>query len=432
MRQTLFYLPHQVGPLPLFGWVSWSMIGLALYIVLIIALSRHRSSWSETLRENGMNWGIAAFALGWLLPWIETKYFEGTPEEVVLGLPVRGYGLMLMLGVVAAVAIANRRIERLAISRDAFLGLALWVIVGGLVGARMFYVVQKWNELDGATILEKLRTALQFTEGGLVVYGSVMGGMAGILFWTIKERVRPIPLLDAVVPAFFIGLALGRIGCLMNGCCYGAVCETNLPAITFPRGSPAYMEQLERGQLLGLRTKEQETQSSQPRVQAIEKVTPDSWAALHGVKPGQTLERIDSFILPPDLRKSLTDPPQLEGSLLIDRQRIDIPSQDYPERSLPVHPSQIYAAISGFLLCLWTLSISNWVKRPGLVFGAGLVGYGIIRILEEIIRVDEKGQFGTSLSISQWVSVLGIAAGVVILLAAWGSRFRPQIPAEAN
>jgi phosphatidylglycerol---prolipoprotein diacylglyceryl transferase len=432
MRQTLFYLPHQVGPLPLFGFLSWSMLGLALYIVLIIALSRGRSTWSETLRDNAMNWGIAALALGWLLPWIETKYFAGTPEEIVLGLPVRGYGLMLMLGVLAAVAIANRRIERLNISRDAFLGLALWVIVGGLVGARMFYVVQKWNELDGITIAEKLRTALQFTEGGLVVYGSVMGGMAGLVFWTLKERVRPIPLLDAVVPAFFIGLALGRIGCLMNGCCYGAVCETDLPSITFPRGSPAYMEQLERGQLLGLRIQEGESTSQDPATQAIQTVIPDSWAALHGLKPGQVLERIDSFVLPPDLRRSLTDPPQLEGSLLVDRQRIDIPSQDYPERSLPVHPSQIYAAISGFLLCVWTLSIGGWVQRPGLVFGAGLVGYGIIRILEEIIRVDEKGQFGTSLSISQWVSVLGIAAGVVILFAAWGNRLRPQVPADAS
>jgi len=190
-----------------------------------------------------------------LLPSVESRLFAGTADETIIGLPVRGYGMMLMLGVIAAVAIANRRIERIGISRDAFLSLALWVIVGGLVGARLFYVVQKWDELGGPTLLDKLKVALQFTEGGLVVYGSVLGGMAGLVFWTWKNRVRPIPLLDAVVPAFFIGLALGRIGCLLNGCCYGGVCGPNLPSIAFPPGSPAYMDQLEHGQLLGIRTR---------------------------------------------------------------------------------------------------------------------------------------------------------------------------------
>jgi len=111
---------------------------------------------------------------------------------------------------------------------------------------------------------------------------------------------------------------------------------------------------------------------------------------------------------------------------MVDGNRIDVPNQVFPARSLPVHPSQIYASISGFLLCLWTLSIAPWTKRPGLVFGAGLIGYGIIRILEEIIRDDEQGTFWTSLTISQWISVLGIIAGILVLAWSYRIGFRPQ------
>jgi phosphatidylglycerol:prolipoprotein diacylglycerol transferase len=422
MRQTLFYLPHQIGPLPLFGWISWGMIGLLLYVLLIILMNGRHSHPLRTLRENFLNWGFGVLVLGWLLPLIETKLFAGTPDEVAIGVPVRGYGMMLMLGVIAAVGIANLRIERIGISRDSFFSLALWVILGGLIGARLFYVVQKWNELGGATLLERLKIALQFTEGGLVVYGSVLGGMTGLLIWTFRHRVRPIPLLDAVVPAFFIGLAFGRIGCLLNGCCYGGICESQLPSITFPPGSPAYMDQIEQGQLLGIRTQKGSGDSQQ-----IESIAAEGWAASRGLRAGQKLGKIDIFVQPPPPHNP-TAPPELEASVTVDGSRIAIPAREFPERSMPVHPSQIYASISGFLLCFWTLSIRPWVDRPGLVFSAGLIGYGIVRILEEIIRVDERGVFGTPLSISQWVSVLGIVAGSLILF--WSRRygFRPQLP----
>ncbi len=419
MRQTLFYLPHQIGPMHLFGWVSWSMMGLLIYIIFLVVSGRKSDRW-RVLQENAFNWGIGVLILGWLLPSVESRLFAGTADETVIGLPVRGYGMMLMLGVIAAVAIANRRIERIGISRDAFLSLALWVIVGGLVGARLFYVVQKWDELGGPTLLDKLKVALQFTEGGLVVYGSVLGGMAGLFVWTWRNRVRPIPLLDAVVPAFFIGLALGRIGCLLNGCCYGGVCGPHLPSITFPPGSPAYMDQLEHGRLLGIRTR-----NAKGEAQEIESVDTQGWAATQGLKTGQTLKKIDIYVQPPS-PKNPTAPPELEASLMVDSNRIEVPTQVLPARSLPVHPSQIYASISGFLLCLWTLSIAHWEKRPGLVFGAGWVAYGIVRLLEEIIRDDELGVFETSLTISQWVSVLGIAMGLFILFWTCRFGFRPQ------
>jgi phosphatidylglycerol:prolipoprotein diacylglycerol transferase len=332
---------------------------------------------------------------------------------------------MMMLGVLTAVGISYRRVLQLGVAKESFLGLVLWTVVGGLLGARLFYIVQKWSELDGTSISEKLWTALQFTEGGLVVYGAILGGIAGILGWTFLQKVVPLSLLDAIVPAFFIGLAFGRIGCLMNGCCYGGVVESGLPAIAFPRGAPAYMDQLASGRLLGIHTK-----STHGQDLTIDAVDPGSWAQRNGIAPGQILDSIQVGQVPqvPSLQAQAMRehaPPELEGLVRTDRVRTVV--RELPIRSLPVHPSQIYASITGFLLCFWSLTIPRWVQRPGLVFGSGWLAYGVLRFLEEIVRVDEGGQFGTELSIAQWVSIVGILFGAILTVYSLSGSSKSQL-----
>jgi phosphatidylglycerol:prolipoprotein diacylglycerol transferase len=83
-----------------------------------------------------------------------------------------------------------------------------------------------------------------FYEGGLVVYGGIIGGMiaTAIFFW--RHRLSVLAMYDIMAPALLLGIAFGRLGCLMNGCCFGSVCE---PAygIVFPVGSPAHYSQVE-------------------------------------------------------------------------------------------------------------------------------------------------------------------------------------------
>lgn len=425
MRQTLFYLPHEIGPLPLFGWVSWSMLGLLLYLGITLFYSYKQPKGGSALYEGLFNWIVGAAVLGFVLPAIEAKVAPGTADQIVVGLPVRGYGLMMMLGVLTAVGISYRRVLQLGVAKESFLGLVLWTVVGGLLGARLFYIVQKWSELDGSSIPEKLWTALQFTEGGLVVYGAILGGIAGILGWTLLQKVVPLSLLDAIVPAFFIGLAFGRIGCLMNGCCYGGVVESGLPAIEFPRGAPAYMDQLASGRLLGIHTK-----STHGPDLTIDAVDPGSWAQRVGITPGQILDSIQVGQVPqaPQLQAQAMRehaPPELEGLVRTDQVRTVV--RELPNRSLPVHPSQIYASITGFLLCFWSLTIPRWVQRPGLVFGSGWLVYGVLRFLEEIVRVDEGGQFGTDLSIAQWVSIVGFLFGAILTVYSWSGSSKSQL-----
>ncbi len=96
-----------------------------------------------------------------------------------------------MTGVIAGSYVALKRCEARGIAREAFLSLATWTVAAGIIGARLFYIIQYWNELPAwpNPATKKLWTVLQVTEGGLVVYGSVIGGLIVILVWTLRYRL---------------------------------------------------------------------------------------------------------------------------------------------------------------------------------------------------------------------------------------------------
>ncbi len=385
---------------------------MVVLAVAFVVTSRTKRSAAKWIEEQGAVWGVAALIVVFLLPMIEEQIPNGTDSPWIVGLPIRGYGVMLMLGVLCAMTVALVRCERAGLSRDAFFSLATWTVVAGMIGARVFYCVQKWNEL-GDTLGEKIWKSLQVTEGGLVVYGSVIGGLIAIAFWSRRYRFPLLTLADCVAPAFFIGLAFGRIGCFLNGCCYGGLCEAPLPSITFPSGSPAYVDQMQSGKLFGIET---DAGPEAPGPQPIAKVRPDSWAAANQIQPGQKLVSIQERMRD---SRSLNEPlasPVFDATVQIDSRQYSIGSDAVPQRSMPVHPSQIYAAISGLVLFLWICALSAFTKRSGVIFGVALIAYGAQRIIEEIIRVDEAGQFGTSLSIAQWISLAGIALGFGLTL----------------
>ncbi|XZE46259.1 prolipoprotein diacylglyceryl transferase [Pirellulaceae bacterium SH467] len=411
MRQTLFHIPHAFLGLPVFGLVSWGTLVLVVIAILALAAARTAELRESLLKNNGVVWGAMLLLNALLLPRIETRI-----DDWPVGLPVRGYGVLLMLGVLFGVWVALRRARTRGISTESFFSLATWTVVAGIVGARLFYVVQYWDEMEGDTLAAKLVSVLQITEGGLVVYGSVIGGLAAMIFWTLRHRVSILLVADAVTPAFFLGLAFGRIGCLLNGCCYGGVCETDLPSISFPAGSPVYEEQLSNGRILGIETEDRR----------IVSVKPDSWGAKKGIREGGRIDRLSwTPVDGPNPEEPLRRP-AFEGVLVVDGQTYYIPSEEIPRSSVGVHPSQLYASAGGLVLFLWTAALSPFLSRTGTLFATGLIAYGVVRTMEEYIRVDEAGQFGTDLSISQWISAIGIAIGLTI----WLFAFLPKRPGE--
>ena len=137
-------------------------------------------------------------------------------------MPLRAYGLLVLLGIVAGILLAIRRAIEAGLEVDDVLGLALWVIPGGAIGGRLFYVVEYWDErIRQPDTWDTIRTALAFTEGGLVVYGAFLGAMAGFALYVWRHKLPALAMADIMAPAMMVGLALGRIGCLLNGCCYG-------------------------------------------------------------------------------------------------------------------------------------------------------------------------------------------------------------------
>ncbi len=416
MRSTLFYLPHSLGPLPLFGW-GWALIalflGVILWIVVEAAYLRKRVSIFEWLPFLA----IAGIVIIFLLPRMETTV-STEHGEWKLGVPIRGYGLMLLLGALSGIAITNYRAKKIGVSLDQVLSVALWQFLPGMVGARLFYVIQKWDEFPGATFAEKLPSFLKFTEGGLVVYGGVIGGLIGLLAWCRKHRLPVLRIADLIAPGFLLGLAFGRLGCFLHGCCFAGVCSTSLPGVTFPMGSPAYVEQLETGLLLGL-TLEQEKAAEGFRVMEVQS---ESWAAKVGVLPGQFVESIRTVFLPPPEGSDPAGPTPMEAIVKINGMQRIVPLIEMPTTSLRVHPIQIYASINALVICCILFFLFPRRTCDGQVFAIGLMLMGTARFVEEIIRTDEPGFAGTNWTIAQWISIALIILGLTLLAFRWKTR----------
>lgn len=161
--------------------------------------------------------------------------------------PIFSYGFMLLVGFLAALLLAQRRGKREGINPDLLFDMAFWVLVCGIVGARLWYLVQYHEKVfAGKQGLELVKAAVNLSNGGIVLYGSLLGGTAAFFWFCWKHKLNALQMADIVMPSVFVGVGFGRIGCLLNGCCYGDRCE--LPwAITFPGGSVPWQELVHRG-----------------------------------------------------------------------------------------------------------------------------------------------------------------------------------------
>ena len=415
MRSTLFYLPHEIGGVPVFG-LGWAF---GLLVTMVVAWSlfswRKRGSWDAVVESLPM-WVVAGVLLVLVFPNMEST---GITNERI-GLPIRGYGVMLTLGGLSGLYWTYRRARVLGLTLDHLLSLMMWTFLPGILGARLFYVIQKWDELPGETVMSKLVTALKFTEGGLVVYGSIMGALLGLWLWSWRKRCSPLAIADLVAPGFFVGLAFGRLGCLLHGCCFGGIClNPSLPAIRFPSGSEPYMVQLERGELLGIHYEP----SSSPEERKIASLDEGSWAQSLGLQVGQRVGAIDYRMLWPAEGSDPAGPhPVVVERLLVEGKTLYGKGMSLPARSLPLHPAQIYSSINALLIAIVLYLAWPIPKQDGYIFAGGLGLYAFVRILEEMIRSDELGQFGTQLTISQWVSLLGLILAVAIFVTQRGAK----------
>jgi phosphatidylglycerol:prolipoprotein diacylglycerol transferase len=156
-------------------------------------------------------------------------------------IPVYGYGVMLVVAFVAAPALAWWRCKREGLDAEVIPDMALWVFLCGLVGARTFYCIEYWGR-----DVHNLWEAFQYWKGGIVYYGGIVGGVIGFFVYRWRHPFPVRPYLDALAPAIAVGTLFGRLGCFLNGCCYGDFCQ--LPwAVSFPAHSPAWDQEVRLG-----------------------------------------------------------------------------------------------------------------------------------------------------------------------------------------
>src|SRR5882724_3849362 len=138
---------------------------------------------------------------------VSGEIFQLARARLPDGLPIYGFGLMLFLAFVLTTWVAGRRAEKAGVSKDRLQDLAIWAFVGGLLGARIVYMIQYNRPIE---------EFFKIWEGGIVFYGSLAGGALGftLAYFLIfrKLHVPWLRLADIIAPSLALGLALGRIG----------------------------------------------------------------------------------------------------------------------------------------------------------------------------------------------------------------------------
>ena len=166
------------------------------------------------------------------------------PDLFSLGfLDVKTYGACMALGFLEAWQVITWLCRRTGRNPEPLSNLLLLMMVVGVVGARLAYVIEHWTAEFAAAPLRVLRV----DQGGLMFYGGFILAALVFVAWCRAHRERILPLTDLFAVVVPLGHAFGRIGCFFYGCCYGRLAPASACAVAFPRGSPAWHEQLREG-----------------------------------------------------------------------------------------------------------------------------------------------------------------------------------------
>ena len=125
----------------------------------------------------------------------------------------RWYSLIVLAAIFVGVWLIAREAERKGFKKDAIYDASLWVVGGGILGARLFHVLDHWPHEYAANPIR----ALYIWEGGLAIWGGVLGGLIAVALLAWRRGWRLPPLLDAVAPGLVLAQAVGRVACIITG-----------------------------------------------------------------------------------------------------------------------------------------------------------------------------------------------------------------------
>jgi prolipoprotein diacylglyceryltransferase len=326
------------------------------------------------------------------------------------GIPIYGFGLMLCVAYLLCIWLAGRRAEREGIAKEHIQDLAIWLFVGGLLGARLTFLAHR---PPPGGLWGVVRELPRIWDGGIVLYGSILGGLAayGLAYLLVFRRhnLSTWKLADVIAPSFAVGLCLGRMGCFLNGCCFGQVAcaDCAVYAVEFPLSAPAREALVEAGAQTAAGFTIEPGPVHETRGVQVGLVNPRSPAWASGLRPGDVITEVNG--------KSIAQRTADDGRTFFPTQALEDSFRDWrrgdwtldltvlpkgegePEhritfkpRTLGLYPTQPYEVVSMLLLFLLLTAYYPLRHRPGQVMAVLMMGYAAHRYLNEALRDDPR------------------------------------------
>lgn len=314
-------------------------------------------------------------------------------EIPFIHLTIKSYGLMMVIGFLAAVFVIRRLSRDITPDPQLITNAALYTLIAGVVGARLFYVIHYFDKFRG-----DLLSVFAIWQGGLELLGGVVLAVLVVFFYLRRHKLPIRRYLDILAIGLMLALVFGRIGCFLNGCCFGKPTD-KLWGIRYPYSSFAYNSQVQPNP---------HRDRDKPYLEV-----PDEFFnySFDGTEPAKFL-------------KPYTQLSQRQKDMV----------NNGPYRCLHVHPTQLYssavAVFCSFLLYLFwrrtrnacsSKKESGLFNKPGCTFGLMLVMYGFLRFFMEFLRDDNPFEYAwwaiyKGGTVSQNLGINMVIFGFVLML----------------
>lgn len=145
------------------------------------------------------------------------------PDLFKIGpLTVHSYGLMLGIAFLIGSTLFSRELKRMKLDENIGVTITFLAIIGGLVGSKLFYIIEEWNFGKGNAILSYFKSDVLFSPSGLTFYGGLITAFILIFIYCRIKKLNLMQVIDAITPATMLSYGIARIGCHLSGDgCYG-------------------------------------------------------------------------------------------------------------------------------------------------------------------------------------------------------------------